>query len=196
MILEVEQPQNRNKFLREKISIVLNRKGVIANPEQPVTDFLRLKTLYTFSLFFVSVAFIAGMLGEDLPEVRRAYAFIGGIAFIIFCIFLSNYIFWIRKIYSKKELDSTLKFLLDKQSISVIKESDHKTELFWSGVKCIKQGKYTMAIIPQKDDSPLFIAPVENLDEIIKFLKENEIDIKIIRPDGSSESIIGDILDV
>ena len=56
-----------------------------------------------------------------------------------------------------------------------------KLTVFWDQISCVRGFRYSIVFVPKDLKTRTIIAPVENLENIIKFLSENNIEIPVIK---------------
>ena len=108
---------------------------------------------------------------------------------IVFAIVIYLFIFFIAllvvtyKIRLKNHMsrkDEDYSSEIDEKGLSYITPKQ-KTTVYWSSIQSIRAFKYSMVFIAKDRKSMSFIAPIENLESVEKFLKDNGIELEIIR---------------
>ena len=56
-----------------------------------------------------------------------------------------------------------------------------KLTVFWDQISCVRAFRYSIVFVPKDLKTRTIIAPVENLENITKFLSENNIEIPVIK---------------
>ena len=60
------------------------------------------------------------------------------------------------------------------------KGPDYELKVSWNSLKCIRVSRYSIVFLPQGASIPVIYAPVENLEGLKDFMKENNIDITFV----------------
>jgi hypothetical protein len=175
--MEYIKSKNRDRYASEYADVLPSLSKLIKNPKGMVlSNSVGMLTVLTIVLCMCSVAMTLDAF--DKPSVR-AFGFVGLVYVTI--------IFLIIQIIKKNNLK---KYVLEKKGETQMEcDSEgitfsvpgYRVKTYWSALQCIREFNYTMFFIAKDNMTQSFCIPVENLGHIKSFLKENDIDLPVIK---------------
>lgn len=163
---------------REMVNASVSYKELINNPGKKVKDrFRELKTYIAVCASLLLLLVIMGIMwGFETLSVA-------GITLMAVCIIISSYFLYHLNAFLKTIMeDKGQKVLIvDEDGIEVEKTGAQSVRLNWDNIAFMKVLKHTVVFIPKDQESRVMItAELKYRDPILNFMKENDIETKII----------------
>lgn len=175
--MEYIKPANEKAYIRECFNVTSALGKIISNPKAKLSDVI-------VTLTAILVMLVAGLgLCIWMVAVMSEKVFVLMIGSLLMLIIL--YVVRILRIKNSMNQVSggnRTDSVFNCSTEGAIRSSSRQCmTVYWSSVQCIRVYKYCLVVLPKDNKTSTLMAPVENLDALEAFLKENAIDIPVVK---------------
>ena len=178
--MEYIKTKDKDSYFKEMAGICFQGNRLIKDPQGEAKlfgDNIKVPFLFLFAALVMLIWMTVELILEFNALGLRLV-----IALCAFLIWIGRYFYAYYSLINmfKKNYVEALSIECDADGLTQVVPSGTKT-VFWNSIQGVRLFKYTMAFVPKEKGVPFMMLPIENLENITAFLKENEIDLPIIR---------------
>ena len=172
--MEYIRSGNQKEYAKEGLSISTQLVRLIRNPQKKISN------VYTGN-YIMLVMLIAGFLFE-IWFTNRCYDFINicllGIVFLLVLLYLVRSIRFAK--YVKMAVEHADENVLELDTEGATRKSTKQIlKVYWNSIQCIRVCRYSFVFVAKDETTYSIQAPIENLDNVLNFLRENNISIPV-----------------
>jgi len=174
--MDYKKTRDPKAYARDIANLSSQISAIVRDPEGKVKDNLTFLIVY----FFVLLLMGAGLAVYVAFTKELVVAVLLGMVILLVLFYLLKIFSFTKAIKLVMNLDEDSQ--VDCDSEGVIRNGSRQTlKVYWDSIRCIRVYKHAMIFIPKDPRTSAIVAPKENLPDVEDFLKENQIEMKIIR---------------
>ena len=180
--METQGSTNNEGYVREFFNISNSAARIIADPRCEPVDSVKRNLTGVILTGVISLLMLVSVIGR--PNV---YMLVGtGFCLGVFYMMLMLYLRTIKALKITKGIPGGKVLQFDSESVSAVCDT-HILKSFWREIQCVRVYKYTMVFVPKTVRGAMIVSPIENLGMTLAFMRENGIQMNLVRPAGTPE---------
>lgn len=180
--METQGSTNTEGYVREFFNISNSAARIIADPGCEPVDSVKRNLTGVILTGVISLLMVVSVIGRS-----NAYMFVGtGFCLGVFYMMLMLYLRTIKALKITKGIPGGKVLQFDSESVSAVCDT-HILKSFWREIQCVRVYKYTMVFVPKTIRGAMIVSPIENLGMTLAYMRENGIQMNLVRPAGTPE---------
>ena len=174
--MEYIKSQNRREYIREVMSVSAQMGAVSKDPGKNIKDYRIMLIIIIVALILTEIGIASvAIMSKDILS-----AIVSGVILLLLVLYALRLGAYDKTFFMLLKNNEDRRLELDKEGVART-GSDQEVKVRWDGIRCIRVYKYSVLFLGKDVNTTPILAPVENLEGIESFLKENDIQIEIIR---------------
>ena len=172
--MEFIRSENQKEYAREGVSVSTQISALIRNPQKKISN--------VYARNYILLAVLIAVFLFEIWFANRYYDFLNtcltGALFITIILYLVKIVSFAK--YVKMAVEHAGENVLELDTEGATRKSTKQIlKVNWSNIQCIRVCRYSFVFVAKDALTYSIQAPIENLDNVLNFLRENNISVPV-----------------